>query len=146
MSKKIKPKGTNSLTIAGQVDIVGEGFDEWKDRYFKFSVVGSDRDIPPFSAKQLIEGSRPLFTALANAGWNAFTPKTQAELLHKLQAREKESPTFKVVTRLGWNSGAYVFPDEIIGKPKVPLERAFGGLDPAMLGKYRIKGTLEEWQ
>jgi hypothetical protein len=146
MSKKSRPKGSNSPTVVAQVKIDGEGFDEWKDRYFKFSVVGSDRDIPPFSAKQLHEGYKPLFTALANAGWNAFTPRAQAALLQQLQARKKESPTFKVVTRLGWNSGAYVFPDEIIGNPKMRLERAFSGLDPAMLGKYRVKGTLKEWQ
>lgn len=146
MSKKTRPKESKSSTVSGRVDIVGEGFDEWKDRYFKFSVVGTDRDIPPFSAKQLLDGSKPLFTALANAGWNAFTLRTQAALLDKLQARENESPTFKVVTRLGWNSGAYVFPDQIIGNPNVRLERAFGGLDSAMLGKYRVKGTLEEWQ
>ena len=146
MSKGTRLKGSNSPTTTAQVKIVGEGFDEWKDRYFKFSVVGSDRDIPPFSAKQLLDGSKPLFTALANAGWNAFTPKAQAALLEQLQVRKTESPTFKVVTRLGWNSGAYVLPDEIIGEPKVPLEKAFGGLDPAKLAKYRTKGTLKEWQ
>ena len=87
MSKKTRPKESKSSTVSGRVDIVGEGFDEWKDRYFKFSVVGTDRDIPPFSAKQLLDGSKPLFTALANAGWNAFTLRTQAALLDKLQAR-----------------------------------------------------------
>jgi putative DNA primase/helicase len=147
MSKTSRPKGFNSPTDVAQVKIVGEGFDEWGDRYFKFSVKASDRDIPPFSAKQLLlEGPKPLFAALANAGWNAFTPKVQAALLQQLQARKAEASTFKVVTRLGWNSGAYVFPDEIVGTPKMRLERAFGELDAAMLGKYRVKGTLKEWQ
>jgi putative DNA primase/helicase len=143
MSKKSRPKGSNLLPVK----IDGEGFDEWEDRYFKFSVKGSDRDIPPFSVNQLLlEGPRPLFAALANAGWNAFTPKAQAALLQQLQARKKEAPTFKVVTRLGWNSGAYVFPDDTIGKPKMRLERAFSGIDTALLNKYRVKGTLKQWQ
>ena len=116
-----------------RVRIVGEGLDEWGSRYFKFSVKGSDRDVPPFSAKQLLEGSKGLFTALADAGWNAFTPDTQKALLRKLEAREQEAPTFRVATRLGWNSGAYALPSEIVGEPQTRLEKAFGGLDTAML-------------
>jgi hypothetical protein len=147
MSKTSRPKGSNPSPAMAHVKIDGEGLDEWGDRYFKFSVKGSDRDIPPFSAKQLLlEGPKPLFAALVDAGWNAFTPRAQAALLQQLQARKKEAPSFKVVTRLGWNSGAYVFPDETIGDPKMPLEKAFSGLDSAMRGKYRVKGTREEWQ
>ena len=67
-------------------------------------------------------------------------------LLEKLQNRKKHAAKFKVVTQLGWNSGAYVFPDKIVGKPNEPLERSFGHLDPAMLSKYRAKHSLKEWQ
>jgi uncharacterized protein (DUF927 family) len=145
MSKKSKPNRSNPSPAVAQVKIVGVGLDEWDGRYFKFSVKGSDRDIPPFSAQQLIE-RKQLFTALVDAGWNGLTAKTQNKFLEQLEARKAEAPTFKVVTRLGWNSAAYVFPDEIIGEPKMRLERAFSGLDTAMRGKYRVKGTLEEWQ
>jgi putative DNA primase/helicase len=145
MSKKSKPKGSNPSPAVAQVKIVGVGLDEWDGRYFKFSVKGSDRDIPPFSAQQLIE-RKQLFTALVDAGWNGLTAKTQNKFLEQLEARKAEAPTFKVVTRLGWNSGAYVFPDEIVGTPKMSLEKAFGGLDAAMRGKYRVKGTLKQWQ
>jgi uncharacterized protein (DUF927 family) len=143
MSRKA---GLNPSNAAAQVKIVGEGLDEWGVRYFKFLVRGSDRDIPPFSVEQLLEEREALFTALANSGWNAFTPKTQGAFWQKLEARKKEAPTFRVVTRLGWNSGAYVFPDKIIGKPRMRLERAFGGLDPAKRVKYRVRSILEEWQ
>jgi putative DNA primase/helicase len=130
---------------AAQVEIVGVGLDEWEGRYIKLSVKGSDRDIPPFSAQQLIE-RKQLFTSLVDAGWNGLTAKTQNKFLEQLEGRKAEAPSFKVVTRLGWNSGAYVFPDEIVGRPKMRLERAFSGLDTAMRGKYRVKGAQEEWQ
>jgi uncharacterized protein (DUF927 family) len=146
VSKKPERKSLNASIPVTRVKIVGEGLDEWGSRYFKFSVKGSDQDIPPFSAKQLLEGQKALFTALANAGWNAFSQNTQRAFMQKLEAHKKEAPTFKVVTRLGWNSGAYVFPDKTVGKPKMRLERAFARLDPAMRSKYRVKGTLEEWQ
>jgi putative DNA primase/helicase len=140
------PKKSKSKKIISRVVIEGEGRDEWGKRYVKFSVVGSDRDIPPFSIDQFFSDSKPVFAALANAGWNGFTGKARNELLEKLQRRNPEPPSFKVVTRLGWNSGAYVFPDEIVGKPKKPLQKAFGRLDHAMLDKYRVNGTLKQWQ
>jgi putative DNA primase/helicase len=145
-NEKTSSKKSKSKQVVSRVVIEGEGRDEWDKRYFKFSVVGSDRDIPPFSVEQLFSDSKPVFAALANAGWNGFTNKARNELLEKLQKRKQESPSFKVVTRLGWNSGAYVFPDEIVGKPKKPLQKAFGRLDRAMLDKYRANGTLKQWQ
>jgi len=141
-SKKSKAPAAKSRVV-----IEGEGCDEWGKRYLKFSVKGGRRDIPPFPVEQLVSDPKPLFAALANAGWNAFTAKARNELLNKLQKRHKpEAPSFKVVTRLGWNSGAYVFPDKIVGEPKKQLETAFGGLDGAMLQKYRVNGTLKQWQ
>jgi putative DNA primase/helicase len=144
---KIEIKKSKSLVHAAQVRIVGEGRDEWGRRYFKFIVQGSNVNIPPFSVEQIMhDNGKQLFTALANAGWNAFTAKARNELLHKLQDRKPRDPSFKVITRLGWARGAYVFPDEISGTPDTPLEPTFSGLDHSMLGKYRAKGTLEDWQ
>ncbi len=110
-------KKSKSKQVVSRVVIEGEGRDEWDKRYLKFAVVGSDRDIPPFSIEQFFGDSKPVFAALANAGWNGFTTKARN-----------------------------VFPDEIVGKPKAPLQKAFGRLDHAMLDKYRVNGTLEQWQ
>jgi uncharacterized protein (DUF927 family) len=63
-----------------------------------------------------------------------------------LQGHQQVKPSFRVATRLGWNKGAIVRPDGIIGKPKRPIELALGSLDPHMLAKYRVRGTLPEWQ
>jgi hypothetical protein len=123
--KKSSSKKLKSTVAKSRVVIKGEGRDEWGTRYFKFSVVGSDSDIPPFSIEQFFSDSKPVFAALANAGWNGFTNKARNGLLEKLQKRKPEPPSFEVVTRLGWNSGAYVFPEEIVGKPKKPLQKAF---------------------
>jgi putative DNA primase/helicase len=139
-------KKTKSLSVTPRVVIVGEGCDEFNKRYFKFSVRGSQVDIPPFCVEKLVKDPKPLFAALSNAGWNAFTSQARNELLQKLQERKPTKPSFKVVTRLGWHSGAYVFGEEIIGVPRMKLEKAFGDLDHAMRVKYRTKGTLNEWQ
>jgi hypothetical protein len=140
-TKKSKPSSPFS-----RVKVLGEGLDELGNRYIKVAVVGSDRDIPPFSVKQLVTEPKPLFAELGNAGWNVFTSKSRHGFLEKLQNRKPHAAKFKVVTQLGWNSGAYVFPDEIVGEPNEPLERSFGHLDPAMLSKYRVKPSLKEWQ
>ena len=141
MTKKSKSK-KSKLPIV----IVGEGRDEWNNRYLKFAVRGSERDIPPFSVKELTTDPRPLFAELGNAGWNAFTSKARNDFLGKLQNRKPQQPTFKVVTRLGWNSGAFVLPNEVIGHPNEQLECSFRHLDHQMLAKYRCGGTLKDWQ
>src|SRR5258708_3265762 len=87
-----------------------------------------------------------LYKALSNAGLNVFTRKAKSAVLERLQAQQQALSKFKVATRLGWNSGAIVRPDEIVGSPKPRLETDFGGLPPQMLAKYRSKGTLEEWK
>jgi hypothetical protein len=146
MSQKSSLKKSKSSVAKPRVTIEGQGRDEWGNRYFKFSVAGSEDDIPPFSVKQLISDPKPLFVALGNAGWNALTAKVRNQLLNRLQKREREASSFKVVTRLGWNSGAFVLPDKVIGRPKKRLQTALGDLDQAMLQKYRAKGTLDQWQ
>ena len=72
---KIETRKSELLDPVSRVRVVGEGIDEAGNRYIKFAVDGSDRDIPPFAAKQLIDDPKPLFTELGNAGWNAFTSK-----------------------------------------------------------------------
>ena len=139
-------KKTKSKKLKMPITIVGEGRDEWNNRYIKFAVRGSGRDIPPFSVEQITTEPKPLFAELGNAGWNAFTSKARNGFLEKLQNRKPQQPTFKVVTRLGWNSGAFVLPKEVIGHPNKQLECSFRDLDHQMLAKYRCKGTLKDWQ
>jgi Domain of unknown function (DUF927) len=129
-----------------RIIIKGEGRDEWGNRYLKLAVSESETDLPPFSMAEISSNPERLYAALSNAGLNVFTRKVKNQLLELLQARKQEPPSFKVATRLGWNSGAIVRPDEIIGAPKTTLERAFGDLDQQTLAKYRVPGTLEEWQ
>ena len=146
-STKSEIKKSKTLDHAAQVRILGEGRDEWGRRYFKFSLQGAQTNIPPFSVDKIMNDSgKSLFIALGNAGWIAFTPKTRNALLDRLQDRKPKDPSFRVVTRLGWNSGAYVFPCEIIGEASAPLERSFVDLNSAMLAKYRTRGLLEDWQ
>jgi putative DNA primase/helicase len=95
---------------------------------------------------QLSSEPEALYSALSNAGVNIFTRKAKNKILELLQARKPAPPSFKVATRLGWNGSAIVRPDEIIGAPKIPLERALEGLDQQMLAKYRVRGSLAEWQ
>ena len=122
------------------VKVSGEGIDEFGNRFIKFAVRRSTRDVPPFSAAQLTTDPAPLFVELANAGWYAFTPKARRDLLEKLQNLKPQPPTFKVVTRLGWNSGAFVRPNEVIGHPNKQLECSFRHLDHQILAKYRSRG------
>src|SRR3984893_4671052 len=139
-------KKKNISKVRSRVLIQGEGRDEWGNRYFKLAIRGADADIPPFSAKDLMEDSNKVFLELIHAGASTFQKSKRNELLRQLDSRKSEASKFKVVTRLGWNSGAFVLPDQIIGKASKTLEPSFRHLDQQLLGKYRVKGTLKEWQ
>ena len=129
-----------------RIVLTGEGRDEWGNRYFKFSVRGVEANIPPFSAQEIIQSPNNVFVELSNAGASAFSTSARRELLHQLDRRSPQPPKFVVVTRLGWNRGAFVLPQEIVGEPKSRLEASFRHLDQQQLAKYRVKGTLEDWQ
>jgi hypothetical protein len=61
-----------ALDPADRITIEGEGRDEWGHRFFKFAVRGSDRNIAPFSAKEIMDKPNALFGELTNAGANIF--------------------------------------------------------------------------
>ena len=138
MAKTKKPFPIN-------VTIAGEGKDEWRNRYFKFVIEDSKTSIPPFSVGQIIKDPKPLYTALSNAGGNMMAPQAQAELRNRTQNYHAK-PSFTVATRIGWHGLAYVFPNQIVGKPPLRIEKSFGDIDPQMLAKYRVRGTLESWK
>ena len=94
-------------TPTPKILIKGEGRDEWQNRYFKFAVRGSESDIPPFSAQEILNNPNNLFVALINAGAGAFHRSARTELLVRLGKRKATAAKFRVVTRLGWNSGAF---------------------------------------
>jgi putative DNA primase/helicase len=129
-----------------RITIKGLGLDEWGIRYFKLAVKGSDVDLPPFSTQEIMKDTTGLFVELTNAGASAFQPSPRRELLRQLDEFQSQPAKFKVVSRLGWNSGAFVLPDKIIGQPSATLESSFRHLDQQLLAKYRAKGTLQEWQ
>jgi putative DNA primase/helicase len=129
-----------------RLTIDGEGVDEWGKRYFKFSAQGSKRDIPAFSADDIHDKLSLLLKEFANAGTNTFGQRFKNSFLDYLQSWKPERPTFKVATRVGWHGSSFVFPDQIVGKTKLPVEIVLRDLDPQMLAKYRCQGTLQEWQ
>jgi putative DNA primase/helicase len=129
-----------------RISIKGEGRDEWGNRYFKLAVKGSEMGLPPFSMHQISSDPDALYKALSNAGLNIFTRKAKNAVLELLQAQQYTNSTFKVATRLGWNSGNIVRPDEIVGSPRPRLETEFGDLPPQMLAKYRSNGSLKDWR
>ena len=129
---------TEHASTHPRIQIIGEGHDQAGKRYFKLSVPGSAVDIPPFSMEQLVK-PKALWIELNNAGANLFTTKAQNQLLAQLQRYKRSEPSFRVASRLGWDSGAFVLGNEIIGTPDLRLERSFRHLDHQMLAKYRVR-------
>jgi hypothetical protein len=126
--------------------IVGEGFDESGNRYFKLGVDGSKRNLPPYSMADLLE-PKCLYRDLGNAGCKLLSAKSQRQLLEIIQTyQQSEQPSFQVVTRLGAFPEFFVRPRKIIGQPTVSVELASTSLNYEMLDKYRCRGTLKDWQ
>jgi hypothetical protein len=55
----------------------------------------SNQNIRPFSVIELVNNPKILFAALANAGWNAFTSKAQADLLNRGRCRIASQSAYK---------------------------------------------------
>ena len=142
---KVDVKRSAPLDPASRIRIVGEGRDEWDQRYFKIEVKGNESKIPPMKATRIIDDPKSLFGPLTNAGCNLFTPGAKEGVIKGLQRWKPTGQSFKVATRLGWNSGAFILPSGEIGQPSQPLEMMLNDLDPAMRQKYRVKGTSKEW-
>jgi putative DNA primase/helicase len=130
----------------GNVEVAGEGFDDFGRRYIKLRVKGSERDLSPYSMDDILKPDR-LYRDLGDAGCKLFSRQLQNRLQDILQKYQQIGrPSFAVVTRLGSFRNFYVGPDEIIGSPPLPVELALGSLDPHMLQKYRCSGSLASWQ
>ena len=127
------------------IEIAGEGFDEFGQRYLKLRVRGSTRSLPPYSMSAILE-PKGLYRDLGDAGCNVFSSQAQRDLQNFLQNYRQQNPSFSVVTRLGSFRHFYVRPDKIIGNPRRPVELALGSLNSHMLAKYRCRGSLEDWQ
>ena len=139
MKAKDAPNPTSKILIKG------EGRDEWGNRYFKLAVHNSNLDIPPFSMGQIVSKPELIYTALSNAGLNIFSRTARIKFL-TCSKRSSGRNQLQGGYGLGWNSGAIVRPDGVIGTPKRRLETSFGDLDTQVLAKYRMRGTLAEWQ
>jgi hypothetical protein len=137
------PKRSGSLA---SVTIVGEGYDEWKQRYFKLKIKGSAVNLPPYSMRRINKDPDTLYADLSNAGANIFAGGTKRQLLEMLEEQKAERPTFKVASHPGWHGSSLVFPDKSFGSSKLPVETSFVDLDAQMIAKYRTRGTLREWQ
>jgi putative DNA primase/helicase len=140
------PKKFQKNDPLDKITIIGEGFDEFGQRYLKLKVRKSDRDLPSYSMADILEPKR-LYRELSDAGCNLFSRKEQNRLQTMLQEYEpRGEPSFSVVTRLGAFRTFYVRPGEIIGSPPLPVELATGALDSHMLQKYRCRGSVASWQ
>lgn len=128
------------------IEILGEGFDEFDNRYLKLKVKGSNRSLRPYSMADILE-PKQIYRELGDAGCKLFSRRLQNPLQDMLQDYEQlGAPSFSVVTRLGSFRDFYVRPDEIIGSQPLTVEPAFGSLDSQMLNKFRCRGSLASWQ
>jgi putative DNA primase/helicase len=138
-------KKTNRSDPVSRVNVLGEGEDEVGRRYMKLAV-NNDASIPPLRISDISDKCSQFFATLNNHGANILTSKSRNALLKKLEERKTQSPSFKVVTKMGWSGSSYVLPDETLGASKKPIERVFDDLDHQTVSKYRVKGTLQNWQ
>jgi putative DNA primase/helicase len=127
-----------------QYNIVGEGYDEAGRRYFQIEIEGSEP--LTFAAETILTDPNRLFRALANAGVNCFSSKSRADIIGEIQSFTADRPSFRVATKLGSFHKQFVLPSKVYGTSKLPTVVVLDDLDPAMVSKYRTRGTPEEWK
>jgi putative DNA primase/helicase len=123
------------------VKFAGRGNDEDGVAWGKFrtGIKGCPSIVVPLA--DLNTGASELWRRLGDAGI-AVTSFDKKNILAQVQSPHNADRTFLVVRSPGWSRG-YVTPTRVFGGPSSAIERDFGDLD---LRKYRVQGTLEEWQ
>jgi uncharacterized protein (DUF927 family) len=89
------------------------------------------------------DGGTEVIRALADRGLKIETGRhVKQPLLEYLSGTDVENRV-RLVDKMGWHGGAYMFPDRVVGAPPEPLHYYLDG-EPAC--KLASKGTLEEWK
>ena len=127
------------------IELIGRGKDEDGSHFrmmrWKENGTGSERtDAVPLE----IVGEREGWARMRRGGISVTTSRTlRAHLGNHMQLSGSEQ-FWRVVSRSGWQHGAYVLPNaEVVGSPADPV--FFNGRS-ASANAYRISGTVAEWQ
>ena len=87
-----------------------------------------------------------LFADLNRKGAHLITSAARNEFINRIQTKGYAEPTFKVVTKIGRHSGAFVLPRRIFSEKPIEFERYLISHRDDRLSKYRAKGDLRKWQ
>ena len=123
--------------------IDGEGRDELDRRYFRIAIAGSAITVPVDTA---ISEPANLYKALTNAGINCISAESKKAVIDFLQSFCSDEDSFRVATKIGHFHRQFIFPNRVVGRPMPQTVPVLDDLDPAMLAKYRTRGTLNDWQ
>jgi putative DNA primase/helicase len=134
--------------MSNTVTVIAEGEDERGRRYFRLGIDAKPiLNLPPILASRLVKNKSDVLGELVNAGVPLFTSPSQQLLFQSVEDWGKKRPSFRVATRIGWNGGTYVLPDQSFGSTE-NISLSFDELEPEMVEKYRLaKGdNLDQWQ
>lgn len=125
-----------------QIEVVGVGSDEYQDPYLVLRTLADNHVSIPFTD---INGKDSAVLArLGRLGILAATRQRRTELLELLQKAERQRPTLKVATNLGWCGTAFVTPYGVFGAEKDAIYPDLSRLK--LDGQYRSVGSLEDWR
>jgi putative DNA primase/helicase len=119
----------------------GYGIGAARDVWARFWLGGPGSPAVITPVAELNAGSSELWRRFGATGLY-LEPGDKKQILQKIKPFSGDSYRFKIVNSLGWSLG-YVTPTKVFGAPPCLTERNFGDLD---LRKYRVSGTLEQWQ
>ncbi len=127
------------------IELIGRGKDEdgahFRMMRWKENGVGAERtDAFPLE----IVGEREGWARMRRGGLSVTTSRPLCAHLGNHMQLAGSNQFWRVVSRSGWQHGAYVLPNaEVVGNPADPV--FFNGRS-ARANAYRVSGTVTEWQ
>src|SRR5271157_1525815 len=86
-----KKSGSNA-----KIKIVGEGRDEWNNRYIKLKVNGTKASLPPYSMDDIFNPQNKIYKDVGTAGVMLTSPADKAAFTKMMSKYTKQKSSFKV--------------------------------------------------
>jgi hypothetical protein len=112
------PKRT-SVFFTKEIKFLGVGVDADQARYL---VLQARKQGVIMRVGSLKGDAAAEFARLERAGVPLITSAAQTELLNRAQREANKTPTYRIVTTVGWQGPTFYFPDEAIPQPEANVE------------------------
>lgn len=145
MIRRPSPHGSSSdvRRYTRGIRFLGVGTDEQKARYLVLQI-GEQRTVMRVAHLMSSQGRGGELVRLERAGVPLVALTAQNEFISEVQKEAGKAPTFRIVTKTGWDGPNFYFPDRVVPKKATRVEFYLDESLSEIYQKFRRAGTRPE--